>query len=86
MSDDYTPDEKTAREAWCEFLYLQSHGMKHVDDSGAEFDRFIATVKADALREAADEYATSNREQSHGVTSVLMFMHHRADRIEKGER
>lgn len=39
-------------------------------------------AKAEALREAADEYATSGREQSHGVTSVLMFMHIRADQIE----
>lgn len=52
------------------------------DDALAEFDRLIARIKAEALREAADEYATSNREQAHGVTSVLMFMHHRADRIE----
>ncbi|AZL13806.1 hypothetical protein CXR25_13985 [Brevibacterium aurantiacum] len=48
----------------------------------AEFDRFIAKVKADALREAANEYADSGREQTHGVTTVLMFMHNRATRIE----
>lgn len=51
---DYTPKEATVKVAWSEFLYLQSHGMKHVDDSRAEFNRFIAKVKADAVREWAD--------------------------------
>lgn len=50
---DYTPDEATVKADWSEFLYLTSYGMKHVDDSGEEFDRFIAKTKANALREAA---------------------------------
>ena len=47
-TEHYTPDENTVKSAWSEFLYLQSHGMKHVDDSGAEFDRFIARIREDA--------------------------------------
>ena len=83
MTNHYTPDEEQVRAAYVEMEHFKSRGMSDREADSAEFDRFIAKVKADALREAADEYATSNREQTHGVTSVLMFMHHRADRIER---
>lgn len=70
----YTPKGATVKAAWSELLYLQSHGMKHVDDSGEEFDRFIAKTKADALREAA-------RSVNIDVASTLYLLD-RANQIE----
>lgn len=47
---DYTPDEYAAKQMYV----LQRQSMhNHISpDYGAEFDRFIAKVRSDALREA----------------------------------
>src|SRR5690554_2936807 len=47
MVNGYTPDEFNVRMAWV------TTGIGPDDDLNAEFDRFVAKVKADALREAA---------------------------------
>lgn len=57
-AEPYTPEEATVKAEWSEFLYLKSYGMKHVDDSGEEFDRFIADVKADAWDEGYNDGAS----------------------------
>lgn len=51
---EYTPDEFAVRGA-----YNYARGASADSDAvlDAEFDRFIAKVKADALREAADDLA-----------------------------
>lgn len=51
---DYVPDEYTAKQMYV----LQRQSMhNHISpDYGAEFDRFINKVKADALREAVEEF------------------------------
>ena len=83
MTSEYTPTTEQMR--YRASLVCHQGGCRIEDqERGAEFDRFIASVKAGALREASDEYATSDREQTHGVISVLTFMCHRADRIEEG--
>lgn len=54
-----------------------------VSDNNAEVAReTFRAVKANALREAATAYAESGRTQTPGVTDVLAFLHHQADRIE----
>lgn len=83
---DCTPDGATVKATWTEFFYLQSHGMKHVDDSGTEFDRFIAKVKADALREAATEFAArlpdgTGNGRAYNSYRVAELLNARADRI-----
>lgn len=89
--NDYTPEEQEFIGAWVSSHSEEGWGGP-VDVEGrpreriAEARRGIAKVKADALREAADKYAESDREQTHGVTSVLMFMHHYAARIEEDEQ
>lgn len=80
---NYTPTEEQIVDGYSHVAYMDSQGMCSEADAAREARRGIARIKAEALREAADEYATGNREQTHGVTSVLMFMHHRADRIER---
>lgn len=54
MSDELrTPNEHTVRS-----IFVRAHPFAmstSYEDRRAEFDRFIAKVKADALREAADD-------------------------------
>lgn len=92
MSDNYTPDEYAAKQMYV----LQRQSMhNHISpDYGTEFDRFIAKVKADALREAgqrmraqverATEYQrfTEHELIEHGIEHVL---NEYADRIEGEE-
>ena len=89
---DYVPDEYTAKQMYV----LQRQSMhNHISpDHGAEFDRFIAKIKADALREAgqgmlaqverATEYQrfTEHELIEHGIEHVL---NEYADRIESGD-
>lgn len=60
MSDDYTPTVGLVRSAYVqagmptpEFLEATRNQMRQ-----AEFDRFIGQVKAEALEELADHFAT----------------------------
>lgn len=86
---DYVPDEYTAKQMYV----LQRQSMhNHISpDRRAEFDRFIAKIKADALREAGQRMRaqveratecqrfTEHELIEHGVEHVL---NEYADRIE----
>lgn len=54
MTSEYTPDEEQVRE---QYTREQPPQIGTVAEKHAEFDRFIARVKANALREAAWEFA-----------------------------
>lgn len=85
---DYIPDEYTAKQMYV----LQRQSMhNHISpDYGAEFDRFVNKVKADALREAAEESEQITCEGHGGddwfpserVGQVAVWLDVRADRIE----
>ena len=49
MSDAFTPDEEQVRE---QYTQEQPPQIGSVAEKRAEFDRFIARIKAEALREA----------------------------------
>ena len=58
------------------------------DDALAEFDRFIARIKAEALREAADAVRKEAPDEPWAGATYVGFadwMVHRADRVEKDE-
>ena len=87
-TEPYVPNEYTAKQMYV----LQRQSMhNHISpDYGAEFDRFIAKIKADAIREAAsgfvdwdalrgDAQVTPEIEESHKSANYLM---READRIE----
>lgn len=50
---DYTPNLATIESAYVNWALLADRGID-ASEAAAEFDRFIAKVKADALREAAN--------------------------------
>lgn len=72
MSSDCTPEETILRD-----ICVTSMRM-----DGAEFDRFIAKVKADALREAG---AAVMGERLETETEASNWLDERAERIEAGE-
>lgn len=53
MPEQYTPTIDEVRSAWQEHFTHPGVG-----ELGQQFDRFIAQVRAEALREAADELST----------------------------
>ena len=80
MVDDYTPSVGYFRE----FFAVESDGAISLDEARAEFDRMIAKVRAEALREAyADLQAYTDSGAPFGHRPVEEFLLHRADRIEK---
>lgn len=97
MSNTYTPDEEQVRE---QYTREQPPQIGTVAEKHAEFDRFIAKVKADALREARDammppyncELNPDGTEDPEGArhVAVMVEVHDRlsirADQIERGER
>lgn len=90
MSEAYVRAAVLAQRAW---EVKQETGKHPTPEQGrqitAEVVQMIAAEKrkwqAEALREAADKYADSGREQTFGVTAVLTFLHSRANKIEQQE-
>ena len=78
--DDYTPSVGYFRE----FFAVESDGVISLYEARAEFDRMIAQVRAEALREAhADLQAYTDSGAPFGHRPVEEFLLRRADRIEK---
>lgn len=72
---DYTPEETILRD-----ICVTSMRM-----DGAEFDRFVAKVKADALREAAEATRAEAPDEPHaGATFIshARWLDERANQIE----
>lgn len=84
---DYTPDTETVRE---QYTREQPPHIGTVGEKGREFDRWLAGVKAEALREAAEGMRRA-KEPYHWNLSVGpesaaspdMWLLYRADKIEK---
>lgn len=76
-SEAYTPDRGTVRYRYVEGDYSGGNRDPH-----AEFDRFIAKIKADALREAAGMFAIGFGSTYPGAI-VRDKLTDRADRIEE---
>lgn len=78
---DYTPNWGSARE----FYALGSdtfNGTSLRPNRRAEFDRFIAKVKADALREAAEGVTEIDGRRDDAAAT---WLNDRADRTESGD-
>lgn len=81
-TDDYTPSETAER---IKREWLATHAGSGFEDlCEAEWDRMIAQVRAEALREAyADLEAYTDSGAPFGHRPVEEFLLHRADRIER---
>lgn len=79
----YTPDTETVRE---QYTREQPPHIGTVSSKCAEFDRWLAGVKADALREAAatDDPDHYTEVALGGGDYVRDWLNARADRIESG--
>lgn len=79
-TDPYTPDRGTVR-----YRYVDGDYSCGNRDPHAEFDRFIAKVRADALREAAEQFGpgqiTGLFRSPHDYVSI--WLKERAVRIEE---
>ena len=92
MGTDYTPAVEQVRRYWASEGNEQPAAKSYEYSEGlAEFDRFIAKIKSDALREAADD-ADEITGDGHGggewfpsewAGQVAGWLEHRADRIEE---
>lgn len=74
---DHTPDFHEVRGAYISWLPAM-----FTEKRVAEFDRFIAKVKADALREAADMFS-GRLGNSYSGLAVRGMLSDSADRIEE---
>lgn len=86
---NYTPDEEQVRAAYVEMEHFKSRGMSDREADSAEFDRFIAKVKADAVREVQANVRASSfwaDGSDNYADRVRGYLSSRADRIERGER
>lgn len=79
-SEPYVPGRGTVRYRYVEGDYSGGNRDPH-----AEFDRFIARVRADALREYADELEAQERLSTEDALTLLA-MRGRADEIEEEAR
>lgn len=81
-TDDYTPSETAER---IKREWLATHAGSGFEELyEAEWDRMIAQVRAEALREAyADLEAYTDSGAPFGHRPVEEFLLHRADRIER---
>lgn len=73
-------DIRTGYVAWC-------RGEVPESQAAADFDRFIARVKAEVLREAAESTRGEALDEPYAgalFTSYAEWLDDRADRIEKG--
>lgn len=78
---DYTPNYGSAREMYA-YGADSFHGTDSRPGNRAEFDRFIAKVKADALREAAEGVTEIDGRRDDAAAT---WLNDRADRIESGD-
>ena len=78
---EYTPDEEQVRE---QYTQEQPPQIGSVAEKRAEFDRFVARIKSEALRELLDE-ATSVKDGHGHVESCVpeWAVRDELDRIEK---
>lgn len=89
---DYTPDEEQVRE---QYTREQPPQIGTVAERHTEFDRFLANIKADALREVAYEFAAGPWQDQFAadgvdddvsaVQSTYKWFQEKADRIERGD-
>lgn len=93
MPDRYTPSPSEVRDAYAKrrALYLASSGhvlandAKYDREDYAEFDRFIAQVRAETLREAAEDMDNLDDPDWLHIADgdVDVWLRARADRIER---
>lgn len=84
MSDDkYVPEHEMVRECWIDWSAGCGIGRKTAYE---EFERFISEVKADALREVADDLYGGTPSRRVPTWSVNRSIRVLADRIEGGVR
>lgn len=79
-SEPYVPGRGTVRYRYVEGDYSGGNRDPH-----AEFDRFIAKVRADTLRAFADELESQERVSPDDAMTILA-MRERADEIEQEAR
>ena len=82
---EYTPDEEQVRE---QYTQEQPPQIGSVAEKRAEFDRFIARIKAEAWREAADFLAKQRNLDDDVVPGVQLAasgLRWRAGQIENGD-
>lgn len=89
MSDDYTPSLEDGRLAWSSYRHdpewFKGQPFAGVD-TGPEFDRMIAQVRAETLREARDNVRASSfwaDGSDNYADRVRGYLSRAADRIEK---
>ena len=88
--DDYTPDLQRVRDVW---IGGTMEGGD-LEGSGAEFDRFIAVVRAEALKSACDSVLAKARSASEartdeyvdGVTEAARLIGRLINEIETGHQ
>lgn len=84
---DYTPTEDRVRFAHIDRRCFEAdlyHFERYSDEEyGREFDRFIAAIKADALRGAAIEIEAMGVEPWNRLTPATRALRMRATRIEE---
>lgn len=87
-SEQYTPSVEAFRAKVAEFDWHQSEGMISREESGAEFDRMIAQVQAEAcekaLQDAADAWAADTGSWGDCEKDYQAELRDRARRTEKG--
>ena len=89
-TEPYVPNLATAESAYVHWALLSDRGIDAADASD-EFDRFVAKIKADALRDAAEESEQITCEGHGGndwfpsewAGQVAGWLEYRADRIEE---
>lgn len=88
---EYTPDNeaRTPNANTVRSVFVRAHPFSastRYEDRRAEFDRFIAKVKADALREASTKLRDGIGSCNTGChVSDMMTLQSLADRIESGD-
>lgn len=77
---EYTPDEEQVRE---QYTQEQPPQIGSAAEKSAEFDRFLAKIKADALRDVADWLEAVGRPGHPKPPSIApSALRYKADRIE----
>ncbi len=81
---DYTPNLATIESAYVNWALLADRGID-ASEAAAECDRFIAKVKADALREAAEDMDNTDDPDAIHIANgdADLWLKARADRIER---
>lgn len=95
MTDkEFTPETFAVRNAYA--LTMKNAHITSEGEAKAEFDRWLASVKAEAVREVADELSGevksvgssgdlfTDETWTNGAMHVVVRMRSKADRIERG--